>query len=145
MPAHLVRAYAGEDVWLRYFKFAFERNPWDRQISWYFYKTKTKGERPSFESFMASHRRAFVNNHDLYLDGDRLAVDFIGRYENLDADLNKALRVMGVGREIEVPQSNVTPNKAERKDYRTYYTPTTEALVANWYAPEIKLLGYEFG
>lgn len=144
MPSDLVRAYTGDDVWKRYFKFAFERNPWDRQISWYFYKTKTKGERPSFESFMTSKRRAFVNNHDLYLEDGRLAVDFLGRYESLEADLAKALRAIGVDRTLAVPQSNVTPNKAERKDYRSYYTPKTEALVAEWYAPEIKLLGYGF-
>jgi len=144
MPAHIARSYVGEEIWRGYFKFAFDRNPWDRQISWYFYKTKTKGERPSFERFMASRRRAFVNNHDLYLDGDALAVDFLGRYEDLDADLNKALEMIGVGRKLDVPQSNVTPNKSERKDYRSYYTPETEALVAEWYTPEIKLLGYGF-
>src|SRR5262245_52656889 len=34
MPAWRVRAYLGEEIWYRYFKFAFERNPWDRQVSW---------------------------------------------------------------------------------------------------------------
>ena len=91
MPAHLVRAYVGEEVWRSYFKFAFDRNPWDRQISWYFYKTKTKASRPSFEDFMASRRRAYVDNHEIYLEGGALAVDFLGRYEDLDADLAKAL------------------------------------------------------
>jgi Sulfotransferase family len=146
MPAELVRVYAGEDAWKRYFKFAFERNPWDRQISWYFYKTKTKtkGERPSFERFMANRRRAFVNNHDLYMDNGKLALDFIGRYESLDADLANALQTIGVGRKLQVPHSNVTPNRTARKDYRSYYTPRTKALVAEWYAPEIELLGYGF-
>jgi hypothetical protein len=43
-----------------------------------------------------------------------------------------------------VPKSNVTPNKETRQDYRSYYTPKTEALVRDWYAPEIALLGYGF-
>jgi hypothetical protein len=144
MPARIVRAYVGEDIWRSYFKFAFDRNPWDRQISWYFYKTKSKGSRPSFEQFMASRRRAYVDNYEIYTEGGALAVDFLGRYESLDADLAKALELAGVRRRLEVPKANVTPDKGARKDYRSYYTPETRALVADWYAPEVELLRYEF-
>ena len=139
-----VRDYVGEEIWRSYFKFAFDRNPWDRQISWYLYKTKTKASRPSFESFMASRRRAYVSNHEIYMEDGALAVDFVGRYEDLDADLAKALRLIGVARRLDVPKSNVGPNKETRQDYRSYYTPQTEALVREWYAPEIELLKYGF-
>jgi Sulfotransferase family len=144
MPAALVRTYAGEAIWKSYFKFAFDRNPWDRQISWYFYKTKSMASRPSFERFMASRRRAYVDNYALYTEGGALAVDFLGRYETLEADLAKALESIGIARRLEVPKSNVTPARAARRDYRSYYSPKTEALVAEWYAPEIALLGYGF-
>ena len=100
--------------------------------------------RPSFEDFMASRRRAYVDNHEIYLEGGALAVDFLGRYEDLDADLAKALRLIGVARRLDVPKSNVTPDKETRQDYRSYYTPETEALVRDWYAPEIELLKYGF-
>src|SRR3990172_4785436 len=78
MPASRVRSYVGEEIWRSYFKFAFDRNPWDRQVSWYLYKTKSKRARPSFERFMASRRRAFVNNYALYTVDGALAVDFVG-------------------------------------------------------------------
>ena len=45
---------------------------------------------------------------------------------------------------VDVPKSNVGPNKESRQDYRSYYTPKTEALVREWYAPEIELLKYGF-
>ncbi len=93
---------------------------------------------------MASRRRAYVDNHEIYMEDGALAVDFLGRYESLDDDLAKALALAGVGERLTVPKANVTPDKGERKDYRSYYTPATEALVADWYAPEIKLLGYGF-
>ncbi len=144
MPASRVRDYLGEEVWRSYFKFAFDRNPWDRQVSWYLYKTKSRATRPSFERFMASRRRAYVNNHEIYMLDDALAVDFVGRYENLKEDLNKALQLAGVKRKIAVPRTNVTPNKDESRSYRSYYSPATEALVAEWYRPEIALLGYGF-
>jgi hypothetical protein len=144
MPASVVRTYTGEEIWRSYFKFAFDRNPWDRQVSWYLYKTKSKRARPSFERFMASRRRAFVNNYSIYTLDGALAVDFVGRYENLDVDLNKALEMAGAGRSVAIPRTNVTPNKDESRGYRSYYTDAIKAQVADWYAREIALLGYEF-
>jgi hypothetical protein len=144
MPASTVRDYVGEEVWRSYFKFAFDRNPWDRQVSWYLYKTKSKAARPSFERFMGSRRRAYVNNHEIYMLDDALAVDFLGRYESLEEDLNTALANAGVNQRIAVPKVNVTPNKDEARDYRSYYSPQMRDLVAQWYQPEIALLGYGF-
>jgi hypothetical protein len=43
-----------------------------------------------------------------------------------------------------VPRTNVTPNRDETRDYRSYYSADTKALVADWYQPEIALLGYGF-
>jgi hypothetical protein len=144
MPAATVRAYVGEEMWRSYFKFAFDRNPWDRQVSWYLYKTKSKRSRPGFEHFMSSRHRAYVNNYEIYTVDGGLAVDFVGRYENLEEDLNKALKLAGAGEQVAVPRTNVTPNKDERRSYQSYYSPDTRAIVADWYQPEIALLGYEF-
>jgi hypothetical protein len=144
MPAWRVRDYVGEEVWRSYFKFAFDRNPWDRQVSWYLYKTKSKSARPSFERFMGSRRRAYVDNYRLYTIDDALAVDFLGRYERIEEDVNKALGQAGIGQRVALPRTNVTPNKDEDRDYRSYYSPKTRALVGEWYQPEIALLGYGY-
>jgi hypothetical protein len=144
MPASLVRAYVGEQVWRGYYKFAFDRNPWDRQVSWYFYKTKSKRRRPSFERFMSSRARAYVNNYQLYTEGGALAVDFVGRYESLDEDLNKVLKRIGIKRRIKVPRTNVGRDRDGIGDYRSLYTEETREIVETWYAPEIALLSYGF-
>jgi len=139
MPAWQIRDYVGEDVWRSYYKFAFDRNPWDRQVSWYFYKTKSKGRRPSFERFMRS-RIAFVRNYELYAIDGAVAVDFVGRFENLNEDLASVLKTVGAKTDLALPKTNVS----ESGDYQSYYTPELRDLVAEWYAPEIKLLGYTF-
>jgi len=144
MPAWRVRDYVGEDVWRSYFKFAFDRNPWDRQVSWYLDKTRSKRVRPSFERFMTSRRHAYVDNYQVYTIEGELAVDFLGRYERLEQDLNKALELAGIGRTLKLPRTNVTPNKDETRDYRSYYSPEMRAKVAEWYQPEIALLGYGY-
>ena len=144
MPAWRVRTYVGEEIWESYFKFAFDRNPWDRQVSWYFYKTKSKRWRPNFERFMGNKRRAYVDNYQLYTIDGAPALDFIGRYESLDDDLNKALQLAGISRKIEVPRTNVGRDRDSARDYHAMYNDETQALVAKWYQPEIKLLGYGF-
>jgi hypothetical protein len=142
MPAWRVRAYVGEEIWQSYFKLAFDRNPWDRQVSWYFYKTKSKQERPSFETFMAKRKDAFVDNYQLYTIDGQVALDFVGRYERLEDDLRSALAQAGVIDGVELPRVNVSGGR--ERDYRRYFTPALRDLVAEWYAPEIKLLGYAF-
>ena len=143
MPAWRVRDYVGEDIWRSYTKFAFDRNPWDRQVSWYLYKTKSKKPRPSFERFMRS-RYADIRNHELYMLDQELAMDFLGRYESLEEDLNKVLAIAGVETAISVPTVNVTPRKDNSRNYRSYYTPQLRDMVAKWYAPEITLLDYTY-
>ena len=114
MPARLVRAYVGEEVWRSYFKFAFDRNPWDRQISWYFYKTKTKARRPSFESFMATAAAPMSTITRSIWRTATLAVDFLGRYENSRGRSRQALRHGGRARAAGRARMNVTPNKETR-------------------------------
>ena len=96
IPAWRIKAYVGDEIWNSYYKFTFERNPWDKQISWYFYKTKSKKHRPSFESFMSDKKKALVENYSLYTTEGEVAVDFLGRYENLAEDLDRVLKTIGV-------------------------------------------------
>ena len=144
MPAWRIRTYAGEDVWRRYFKFSFERNPWDRQVSWYHYKTKSLAEaaRPSFDAFNRDRRRAFVENWGLYTEQDLIMLDFVGRYESLDVDFARVLDGIGLSGQVSLPRENVS--RSRRGSYRDVYTDTSRALVADWYAPEIAHFGYEF-
>jgi len=144
MPAWRVRGYVGEEVWRDYFKFAFVRNPWDRQISQYLYKTKSRTPRPSLDRFLARKKRACVTSHEIYTIDGAVAADFVGRYETLDADLNTALERAGVDRHLDIPRTNVTRGRKRDLAYQSYYTPRTRDLVADWYADEIALFGYEF-
>ncbi|MBS0242503.1 MAG: sulfotransferase family 2 domain-containing protein [Proteobacteria bacterium] len=144
MPAWRVRTYAGEDVWRRYFKFSFERNPWDRQVSWYHYKTKSKtaGSKPSFDAFNADRRRAFVENWSLYTEDNAITLDFVGRYEDLERDFAHVLAEIGLSGKVELPRANVSRDRTG--SYRDYYDDASRALVAEWYAPEIAHFGYSF-
>lgn len=146
MPAWRVKHYLGDDIWSSYYKFSFERNPWDRQVSFYHYKTREKSaaRRPSFDKFMAKGDKALVDNWSIYAIGDDIALDFVGRYENIDEDFEKAMKAVGLGNQITLPHVNVGTTKPAGCGYREYYTDKTRALVSENSAREIKHFGYKF-
>jgi hypothetical protein len=141
MPAWRVRAYAGEAVWNSYFKFTFDRNPWDRQVSFYFYKGVRKRKSASFDAFMANKRIAFIPNFSLYSENDVVSVDHVGKFENLEQEFSDIAARLGLAGQVELPHTNASERTT---DYRPLYTPNTKALVEEWYRREIDLLGYEF-
>jgi hypothetical protein len=144
MPAWRVKTYLGDDIWSRYFKFSFERNPWDRQVSWYHYKTKSKSDaaRPSFATFNAQRKHAFVENWQLYTLDGAIALDFIGRYERLATDFEHVLTTIGLKGQVSLPVTNVS--RSGCSDYRTFYASAERDKIGAWYAPEIAHFGYEF-
>lgn len=144
MPAGRIRTYVGDDVWRRYYKFSFERNPWDRQVSWYHYKTKSMAAagKPTFDGFNRDRRKAFVENWSLYTSGGAICLDYVGRYESLDADFRHVLDQIGLGGGVELPRTNVSAGRSG--NYREFYTDAARDLVAEWYAPEIRHFGYSF-
>lgn len=144
MPAEEARTLLNDDkVWKSYFKFAFDRNPWDRQVSLYHHRYRREAAPPPFETFMQTGRSARLNNYDIYSIGGEVAVDFVGRFENLKNDLRRALGELGLSLETELPRAKATFRRS-KAPYRDYYDDRTRAMVADWYAREIALLGYEF-
>lgn len=141
MPAWRVKAYLGAEIWNSYFKFSFERNPWDRQVSFYSFKTRNRDPRPSFQDFNNVKRRAYVENWNLYTIDGLPAMDFIGRYENLEEDFDTVVRRLGLDGQLKLPSVNVSERDRE---YRSYYTNALRAQVAEWYQPEIQHFRYSF-
>jgi len=144
MPGWRVKLYLGDDIWNSYFKFAFERNPWDRQVSFYHYKTRSKDAPESFEHFMARGEKARVDNWDIYAIDDSVSDDFVGRYENIGSDFENVMEAIGLGGRIELPRANVGKSKPNTRTYRDYYSDETNELVASWYPNEISLFDYSF-
>jgi hypothetical protein len=144
MPAKEARALLNDDkIWRSYFKFAFDRNPWDRQVSAYHFRYRHAANPPPFSAYMRQRRDAWINNYNIYsIDGD-VCVDFVGRFESLDADLRKALKEVGLDFAEGLPRAKANFRR-EQKHYRDYYDEDTRDIVGTWYAPEIALLGYQF-
>ena len=139
------------------FKFAFVRNPWDLQVSSFHHIRRERpqylGGHQDFEGFLRwkldpGRPYQFHVDTSIELQSDYLidlhgqvVVDFIGRYERLEADFAAACARIGMPAPA-LPHARKATDR--KKDYRTYYTADTAELVARHFARDIELLGYGF-
>ena len=138
------RNYA--NVWDKYFKFAFVRNPWDRMVSCWKNRAKNYDD---FDKFLDDYPYKSYNHNLIWhtlpqlthiqdLDGN-LMVDFIGRFESLNNDLKTICEKINV---------EYTPlphkNKSTHKPYQEYYNSRTKDLVACIYREKIEMFNYQF-
>ena len=71
-------------------------------------------------------------------------MDFIGRFENFEADMLKVLNIVAPGHGIKKFEiSNQSSNRGG-KAYREHYTDETREMVARKYARDIELFDYQF-
>ncbi len=153
-----------------YFTFGFVRNPWSRALSCYNSKINNavlgkqarimsfyKGLSPkmSFEDFVewlcgAEGRDDIADRHwisqYLYMAGDdgQLSCDFVGKYENLEADWETICEKAGIPHTALPHKGWNSTAKSGLTDYRDHYTDKTRDLIAQRYAKDIEVFGYEF-
>ena len=147
IPARRVRAMVGEEVWRSYFKFAVERNPWDRQVSNYFHRRKGKGSPADFDRYLSLPSRLLhhvhVDNWGIYTIDGAIAVDAILRYESLEEEVAAICARLGIAGPIKLPAARGGYRPSD-SGYRGFYSDRTRALVGQWYRKEIEAFGYEF-
>ena len=124
MPAKEIKSLVPTEVWNGYFKFCFERNPWDKTISDYLWHG---GDRKysSIIEFLHSTDAADPPGFDLYSINGMVAVDMVYRYEDLPEALHDIsgrlgwappLRLPGVQGECGYPdRSPALPGGADRR------------------------------
>ncbi len=146
MQANQVRDYVGEKVWNDYFKFAFDRNIYDRQVSHYHWFVRSEARKKcyqNFDDYLTHEPEAKLTNFDIYSIDGKVAVDFLGRYDRLSDDLGKILSHLGLKPEIELQRAH-GHYRPKDINYRDYYTEATRAQVASSYPGEMAIFDWQF-
>ncbi|MDF1716023.1 MAG: sulfotransferase family 2 domain-containing protein [Antarcticimicrobium sp.] len=149
-PAVRARRLLGQQVWRDYFTFAFERNPFDRTVSAYHYMKKNRVAKGiwkdslTFDAFVRKpgvldriHQRGW----GLYAINDRVIVDHIYRFEDLNGGMADIYARLGIDESEPLMQTKVSKREAS---YREYYDAATRALVAKAFEKELETFGYAF-
>ncbi|MFP8644897.1 sulfotransferase family 2 domain-containing protein [Priestia aryabhattai] len=138
-----IKKTIGEDIWNSYYKFSFDRNPWDKVISQYYFKTGKSKSKISFDEFLQLNKFKSAYNYPIYTINDELAVDFLGKYENLNEDLKKVCTLIGIPFDGWLPKAKGNFRKDQRH-YGKLYDKKQKELIQQYFKKEIDLLGYEF-
>ena len=147
--ARTIRETVGAEVFDRYFSFCFVRNPWAWQVSLYHYVLKDHSHDQhdlfksfqGFDEYLAWRCDGNVQFQKDYLvdDQDKQIVEFVGRMENLDQDFQTICEKL----RLDLPALPHL-NQSVSKNYRSFYNPQAEAMLAEAFKPDIDFLGYEF-
>lgn len=140
------------------FKFAFFRNTWDRLCSAYFYLPNQYSKRfGNFENCIKNACETvktgdyksswhFGKQTNFLFKSDKskdLALDFVGRFENMEQDFKFLLTKINRPEDSILPKLNQSKNK-KKGPFQKYYSKELQLLVAEAYAEEIEYFKYEF-
>ncbi len=135
----------GDALWNDYFTFSIVRNPWDRLVSWVQYRNLRfrNGREVTTEQLKRESNFKFIRQASytkmLFRD-DKPLVDFVGRFENLEKDIQKIGSHLALGA-ASLPRTNTS----KHKPYLQYYDLEAREIVADVFGDDIKHFSYRFG
>jgi hypothetical protein len=139
-PAWLARAKLGKKAWDRYFKFCFERNPWDKAVSRYWWSVQGMSDRPTLSEFVLAGHPRLKSDWPVYAIGEEVAVDAVGRYEHLQDDLRSILGSRGLTVDVDLPRAKANHR---RRDEAVRFSPQSAERIGDLFHREVVAFGYE--
>lgn len=142
-----IRPRLPEELWQSYLKFAFVRDPFERFVDTFL--SLEAADEPDPVAVAARMKRALgterfrrrrltlPQSHFLVDEEDRVATDFLGRFETLDASWRQLCTRLGLPA---VPLAR--RREPERRDWARYYDAELAGMVADYYRNDLQNFGY---
>jgi hypothetical protein len=144
MRAGEIKKLVGDDIWGSYYKFCFERKPWDKVISHYYWCHKEE-PRPSISDFISSKKvRNLKNNgHGTYTIDGKIVVDRLCLFENLTEELELIRSRLGIPEPLDLPRAKSKYRK-DKRSYKDILTDDEKEMISKIFNDEIQNLGYRY-
>lgn len=145
MAARSIKNRIRPDIWREYYKFCFERNPWDKIVSYYFWRFRHQRENiPEFNETILNWRnygtldQAFPTDWKRYTMKDRVIVDDVFIYDDVEYSLKSALIKAGVDTRV-VENLVLGKLKSEHRKPRhsVQYNKESISIIQNIFSKEI--------
>jgi hypothetical protein len=135
--------------WNSYFKFTVERNSWDKIVSRYYWvkAQKPKKNTNTFDSYIQNCKKDVRKATDfpLYTDDNKIVVDYVMRYENLDNEMKFVCDKIGLNYNHELQTIKLKSHqRAKNKNYQDYFDNKTKDIISTIFSKEIEYFNYKF-
>lgn len=141
-----VKTHVSEDQWNSYYKFTIERNPWDKVVSQYYWKTKNKPQ--DFSDWLTPSN----NNFKTLSDWNRYAksnpvVDQVINYNNFKSEvLSLFNNVFNLDLTEQIIDNTRTKSGYRKKHYTELYQNEDQIkMVSKRFSREIDYFDYKYG
>lgn len=135
--------YIDKKVWNSYFKFTVDRNPYDKVVSFYYW-TNSHEKYPSILEFIKGGGADILIASNFYYRNGEVAVDKIYKFEDF-AQLEEDLTIrLGLENPFKMTTYKAKSNTRKVRRYQDILDEESRFLIANKFAREIEMLGYEF-
>jgi hypothetical protein len=143
MPAAQVRAELPGTIWADYLKISVERNPFDKAISSYYWRTRKQRQPVSLDTYLLECPTSEISNWPIYTIDDKPIVDVMLSQEQLADDLAALGQRLGLRAPLALPQQR--PKGQVRRDHRPWQevlSATAERRIREVCAREIATFHY---
>ena len=146
MSAQEIFKYVGKDIWNTYYKFCFERNPFDKTISLFHWLNETTNKRyDSLSEFISQGNLGVIKGFDLYAINNLVAVDDVFKYEELSTALEVISNKLQLDQPLGLPSYKAKSNtRKDKRAYKEIISKKDRQLIEIAFAREIKLLDYKY-
>ena len=145
-----IKNILSKEIFDSYFKFGFARNPWDIEISRYYYILSAKNHRhyktvnqlKNFDKYLEWRIsiKDIKKQKDFFTDEKgNIIVDYIGKFETLNNDFNYIANKLKL-ENVALPHKN----QSQHRNYREYYNNHAKKIGEELFKDDIEFFNYDF-
>jgi len=139
-----VKSILPAEVWNSYYKFAFDRNPWDKVLSFYHWSNAQKKFR-DLEDFLLNGDVNLISSFEQLSINGIIAVDKIYKYEELGRSMDELTDLLHLPEKLRMPPCRVKGEfRQDKRHYREVLTGRQKVIIQQMFAREIAVMGYEY-
>ncbi|NEO33002.1 MAG: sulfotransferase family protein [Symploca sp. SIO3C6] len=145
IPAYMIKERISSDIWNDYYKFCFERNPWDKFLSHYYFFKGEIGKKFSFDDYISG--KNFAWNYPLYtnpLNPNKIMVDYVGKYENLNEELSRIFARLSIPFDGSLSVRAHSQFRKDKRPYQEVLSRKEQDFIDKQFYQEIQMHGFRF-
>ena len=144
IPAWEIKIHIQKNIWNSYYKFCFERNPWDKVIS-HFHHRNRSGIFNNIMDYLQNDTGDAIQGYNMYAINNNVLVDKIYQYEKMDDALVELSATLGLKNNLQLPEHRAKSHfRLDARPYSEILTKEEADLIAKRYAREINLMNYTY-